>query len=120
MASNHPLAAKEKLTLDDLAGEECIFLKDDPITNECYKEALERCGFIAQKLLMVGDLDSVPHVLLKTHAVYIKAKGFSFPGYDREIVAKSIEVKNLYAAKAYAYRTDNLNPLIPLFLELAK
>ena len=120
MAVRHPLAAKENLTLDDLAREECIFLRDDPITNQCYKEALERCGFTAQKTLMVGDLDAVPHVLQTTHAIYIKAKGFSFPGYDREIVAKSIEAKNLYASKAYAYRTDNLNPLIPLFLELVK
>ena len=46
----------------DLAREECIFLRDDPITNQCYKEALERCGFTAQKTLMVGDLDAVPHV----------------------------------------------------------
>lgn len=120
MAASHPLASKGNIVLDDLTGEECIFLKDDPITNQCYKEALERCNFTAQKMLMVGDLDSVPYVLQKTRAVYIKAKGFSFPGYDREITAKAIEAKNLYASKVYAYRTDNPNPLIPLFLELVK
>lgn len=119
MASDHPLAAKEEITLDDLAKEENIILKNDPITNLSYEEALKQAGYTAPKTLMVDDLDSIPYVLKTTNAVYIKAKGY-LSGYGPEIITRSIEGAKLYVSKAYAYRADNPNPLIPLFLELAK
>lgn len=119
MASDHPLAAKEEITLDDLAKEENIILKNDPITNQSYGEVLKQEGYTAPKTLMVDDLDLIPYVLKTTNAVYIKAKGY-LSGYGREIITRSIEGKKLYVSKAYAYRADNPNPLIPLFLELAK
>lgn len=119
MASGHPLAAKEKITLDDLAEEENIILEKDPITNQSYGEILKQAGYTAQKTLLVDDLDLIPYVLKTTNAVYIKAKGY-LSGYGQDIITRSIEGKNLYSAKAYAWRADNPNPLIPLFLELAK
>lgn len=120
MSATHPLAEKESLILEELTEEECIFLKNDPITNESYEKALACCGFIAQKKRYVEDLESVPLVLQNSHTVYIKAKGFRLPGYDGKIATRPIEAKQLYVPKAYAYRIDNFNPLIPLFLSLAK
>ncbi len=120
MSTTHPLAGKESLVLEELTAEECIFLKNDPITNESYEKALARCGFIARKKRYVEDLESVPLALQNSRAVYIKAKGFRLPGCDGKIATHPIEAKQLYVSKAYAYRADNSNPLIPLFLSLAK
>lgn len=120
MSTEHPLAEKTALTLEDLAEEECIYLKDDPITNHSYEKALARCGFTASRKRFVEDLETVPIALQDNHAIYIKAKGFILPGYDREIVTRPIDSKCLYVPKAYAYRTNNSNPLITLFLSLAK
>lgn len=120
MSAAHPLAEKESLVLEDLTKEECIFLRNDPITNESYEKALTRCGFTAQKKQYVEDLESVPLVLQNSRAVYIKAKGFYLPDCDKEIITRPIESRQLYVSKAYAYRTDNFNPLIPLFLSMVK
>lgn len=119
MAADHPLASKSSLNLEDLSTSPCIFLKDDPISNKCYQEILARSGFTARETLLVGNLDSVPGVLLQTNAIYIKAAGFQFPGFEQTIVVRPIAAKNLYVPKSYAYRADNSNPLIPIFLSLA-
>jgi hypothetical protein len=40
-------------------------------------------------------------------------------GYENVIVTRPLDEKNLLVHKAYVYREDNQNPLIPLFLEYA-
>lgn len=120
MAATHPLAKKETVSLDDLKQEICIYLRDDPYSNQCYNEALHRHGFVPKKMIYTENIDTVPFVLQKEHAVYIKAAGFNIVGFEHEIVTRKIVCDGLRVTKSYAYRSDNQNPLIPIFLEMAK
>lgn len=119
MSVKHPLASKKKLTLDDLKNEICIQLRDDPISNHSYNEALTSCGFTPKNVILTDNIDTVPFLLQKTNAIYIKAKGFSVSGFENEITMRDILEPNLKVTKSYAYRADNTNPLVPLFIEMA-
>lgn len=120
MAATHPLARKETVSLDDLRPETCIYLRDDPYSNQSYDEALHRCGFEPKKTVYTENIDTVPFVLQKEDAVYIKAAGFNIVGFEQEIVTRRIACSDLRVTKSYAYRADNHNPLIPIFLGMAK
>ena len=119
MSVKHPLASKKMLTLDDLKNEICIQLRDDPISNHSYNEALTSCGFTPKNVILTDNIDTVPFLLQKTNAIYIKAKGFSVSGFENEITMRDILEPNLKVTKSYAYRADNTNPLVPLFIEMA-
>ncbi len=120
MSVAHPLAKKEKVSLGDLEDEVSIWLRDDPFTNQSYLEALERCGFVPKHVIETDNIDTVPFAIEESNALYIKAKGFTVAGYEEEIVIRPIAADNLYLVKSYAYRLDNENPLVPLFLKIAK
>lgn len=118
--STHRLARKESVTLDDLRGELAIQLRDDPHTNLCYNEALGRCGFVQERCVMTDNCDTVPFEMRRSGAIYIKARGFDIAGCGPEVVTLPIEEPGLIARKSFAWRTDNENPLVPLFLEMAR
>ena len=120
MSVKHPLAAKKALTLEDLKKEVCIQLRDDPISNQAYNEALAVCGFTPGSAILTDNIDTVPFLLQKTNAIYIKAKGFSVSGFENEITMRDILEPNLRVTKSYAYRADNTNPLVPLFMDMVK
>lgn len=120
MSIKHPLAAKKVLTLEDLKNEICIQLRDDPISNHSYNEALAVCGFTPNSVILTDNIDTVPFLLQKTNAIYIKAKGFSVSGFENEITMRDILEPTLKVTKSYAYRADNTNPLVPLFIDMVK
>lgn len=118
--STHRLADKGSVTLDDLRGELFIQLRDDPYTNLCYNEALERCGFVQERCVMTDNVDTVSFEMHRSGAVYIKARGFEIAGCGPEVVALPIEEPGPVVRKSFAWRADNENPLVPLFLEMAR
>ena len=120
MRTGHPLAEKDSLKLDDLRGYRTILLRDDPYSNLCYIEALERCGFRQDDPIYTDNIDTVPFELQKGDAVYIKPRGFSLIGYEQVIEARPILEEGLVCAKSFAWRADNDNPVLPLFLEMLK
>ncbi|MGO5314876.1 LysR family transcriptional regulator [Bilifractor sp. LCP21S3_A7] len=120
MSIKHPLAAKKVLTLEDLKNEICIQLRDDPISNHSYNEALAVCGFTPNSVILTDNIDTVPFLLQKTNAIYIKAKGFSVSGFENEITMRDILEPTLKVTKSYAYRADNTNPLVLLFIDMVK
>ena len=120
MSHEHPLAQREELSLEDLKNEIFIQLSDDPYSNYSYNEALQKDGFKIEKTILTPNIDTVPFVLENTNAIYLKASQFTVSGYDNIIVTRPLKEKNLLVYKAYAYREDNPNPLIPLFLEYAQ
>ena len=106
--------------IEDLKKEVCIQLRDDPISNQAYNEALAVCGFTPGSAILTDNIDTVPFLLQKTNAIYIKAKGFSVSGFENEITMRDILEPNLRVTKSYAYRADNTNPLVPLFMDMVK
>lgn len=120
MSVRHPLAQKSILTFEDIHDEIFIQLSDDPYSNFFYNEALKKCGFECIKTILTPNIDTVPFVLQNTNTIYLKASQFTVSGYENEIVTRPLDEKNLLVHKAYAYREDNPNPLIPLFLEYAQ
>lgn len=119
MSAQHPLTKKASLTFKDIHDEIFIQLSDDPYSNRSYNEALKKCGFECIKTILTPNIDTVPFVLQNTNAIYLKASQFTVSGYENVIVTRPLDEKNLLVHKAYAYREDNQNPLIPLFLEYA-
>jgi len=119
MSVHHPLAKKNALTFKDIHDEIFIQLSDDPYSNLSYNEALKKCGFECIKTILTPNIDTVPFVLQNTNAIYLKASQFTVSGYENVIVTRPLDEKNLLVHKAYVYREDNQNPLIPLFLEYA-
>lgn len=118
--ATHRLAGSGSVTLDDLRGELAIQLRDDPYTNLSYNEALGRCGFVQERCVVTDNVDTVPFEMRRSGAVYLKARGFEIAGCGPEVVTLPIEEPGLVTRKSFAWRTDNENPLVPLFLEMAR
>ena len=117
---NHPLAGRSELTLDDLAGETTVLLRDDPYSNRCYTEALERVGFSQRDVVYTDNIDTVPMELRHARSVYLIPQSLPLPGFEGELVEVPIRAEGLVVTKSLVWRSDNDNPLVPLFLEMAK
>ena len=120
VSTDHPLASRNELALDDLADETCILLRDDPYSNRCYTEALERVGFTLRDVVYTDNIDTVPLELKRGRFVYLIPQSLPLPGFEGELVEVPIRAEDLKVTKSLAWRTDNDNPLLPVFLEMAK
>lgn len=117
---NHPLASHDELTLDDLAGESTVLLRDDPYSNRCYEEALARVGFSQGSVVYTDNIDTVPIELKRARSVYLIPQSLPLPGFEDELVEIPIRTKGLVVTKSLVWRADNDNPLVPLFLKMRK
>ena len=117
---DHPLASRDEITLDDLADETAVLLRDDPYSNRCYMEALERVGFAQRNVVYTDNIDTVPMELKRGRYVYLIPQSLPLPGFEGELVAVPIRAKGLVVSKSLAWRSDNDNPLLPIFLEMAR
>ena len=120
MSVAHPLAGRTELTLDDLVSETGVLLRDDPYSNRCYEEALARVGFAQRDVVYTDNIDTVPMELKHARSVYLIPQSLPLPGFEGELVEIPIRAEGLVVTKSLAWRTDNDNPLVPLFLEMAK
>ena len=120
VSADHPLASRGGLTLDDLADETGVLLRDDPYSNRCYAEALERVGFAQHSVVYTDNIDTVPLELKRGRFVYLIPQGLPLPGFEGELVEIPIRAEGLSVTKSLAWRADNDNPMVPLFLEIAK
>ena len=120
MSVDHPLAGREELTLDDLREETTVLLRDDPVSNRCYVEALARVGFAQQRVVYTDNIDTVPLELKRGRYIYLIPQSLPLPGFEGELVEVPIRAKGLSVTKSLAWRVDNDNPLVPLFLEMAR
>ena len=116
----HPLAARDVLTLEDLEGETTVLLRDDPYSNRCYTEALERVGFTQRNVAYTDNIDTVPMELKRGQSVYLIPQSLPLPGFEGELVEVPIRCEGLKVTKSLVWRSDNDNPLVPLFLEMRK
>ncbi len=116
MSRNHRLAGKESVLLSELENETLITLRDDPYLTETVLEALNQAGFIPSKTAQTEHTDTVPGKILQSGGVYITGSGYSFPGYEDEIIALPISDPELFFIKSYAWNKENDNPLIRCFL----
>ena len=117
LAADHPLSGKESVTLEELADETLILLKDDPYTTLFIKEALERCSFTPKKTAEADHIDTVPFTILETGGIHINGSGFTIPGYEEEIRVIPIQTEGLYFEKAFCWCSNNQNPSVPIFLQ---
>lgn len=117
---DHPLASRDEITLDDLADETAVLLRDDPYSNRCYMEALERVGFAQRNVVYTDNIDTVPMELKRGRYVYLIPQSLPLPGFEGELVEVPIRAKGLVVSKSLAWRSDNDNPLLPVFLEMAR
>ncbi len=120
MAAGHPLASCDHLTLADLAGQPTVLLRDDPYSNLCYEEALSGHGFVQENVVYTDNIDTVPMALKGGRCVYLIPQALDLPGFEGELARVPILEPGLSVAKSLAWRADNDNPLLPLFLEMAK
>ena len=51
---------------------------------------------------------------------YLIPQGLPLPGFEGELVEIPIRAEGLSVTKSLAWRADNDNPMVPLFLEIAK
>ena len=116
----HPLASRDELTLDDLADETGILLRDDSFSNRCYTEALARVGFELRNVVYTDNIDTVPMELKRGRYVYLIPQSLPLPGFEGELVEVPIRAKGLTVTKSLAWRADNDNPLLPVFLEMVR
>ena len=120
VSASHPLASRDELTLDDLRDETTVLLRDDPVSNRCYEEALARVGFVQQRVVYTDNIDTVALELKRGRYVYLIPQSLPLPGFEGELVEVPIREPGLVVTKSLAWRADNDNPLVPLFLEMAK
>ena len=120
MSVDHPLASRDELTLEDLGGETTVLLRDDPISNRCYEEALARVGFEQRNVAYTDNIDTVPMELKRGRGVYLIPQSLLLPGFEGELVKVPIRASGLVVTKSLAWRADNDSPLVPLFLEMRK
>ena len=120
MSVAHPLAGRTELTLDDLVSETGVLLRDDPYSNRCYEEALARVGFAQRDVVYTDNIDTVPMELKHARSVYLIPQSLPLPGFEGELVEIPIRAEGLVVTKSLAWSSDNDNPLLPIFLEMAK
>lgn len=97
-----------------------MLLRDDPISNRCYEEALARVGFEQRNVAYTDNIDTVPMELKRGRGVYLIPQSLLLPGFEGELVKVPIRASGLVVTKSLAWRADNDSPLVPLFLEMRK
>ena len=120
MSVRHPLAGRAALSLDDLRDQTTILLRDDPYSNLTYNEALARCGFEQRNVVYTDNIDTVPLELQKGRYIYLIPDALTLPGFERELAMVPIQAEGLVVTKSLAWRADNDNPFVPVFLEMAR
>lgn len=120
MSKQHPLADKERLTLNDLERYPVVQLEDDPYTSRAFNEALGENGITVTKSVVADNFDMIPLALKTSNAVAVKPVDFILGGYDDLIISRPICDARCVITRSFVYRKDNKNPAIPLFLNVAK
>ncbi len=116
----HPLSSRKTLTQKDLAHEQIVLLREDLCTTRAIMEALSRCHFIPERTIYSSNIDTMPFTLIETNSIHINSSSLLLPGFEAEIRRIPIVWPELYFTKALAYRTDNHNPALSLFLDMEK
>ena len=120
MSTKHPLASRASLTLDDLRGETTLLLHDDPCMNYAYREILDRNGFELEHVAYTDNVDTAPLDLQKDRLFYFIPRTLPLPESEQDLVRVPIDAPDLTIVKSFAWRADNDNPFIPIFLDMAR
>lgn len=113
---NNRLFGRTYVTLEDIRHESILLLKEDYISTTSVLDAFQRCGFTPVQICETDHIDTVPFALIETGSIHVNGSGFQIPGYDDMIQVVPIHDKTLYLSKAFAWRKDNQNPALKLFL----
>lgn len=114
MSKEHRLAVRSELTLNDIKDENVILLSDDTYSNNITLNALKKGGFKPEKIIYTKHIDTVPFAIQKNGAIHITSEDLKYT--FSSLCAIPIDDKNISNFVTYAYKKDNINPAIPLFL----
>lgn len=114
-SEKHPFTKYEKVTLDDLHDETIICLNVDTYSNQITLNALKNCGFVPKNIIYTEHIDTVPFTINNTQAVHITS--MDLRNTFSSLRATDIDAVNLKASVGYAYKKNNDNFAIPLFLK---
>jgi DNA-binding transcriptional LysR family regulator len=118
MPKNHSLSNRSGIKLGDLRDELIVNLKDDSESTTFGLDLMKKCGFVPSRTVFADQIDSVALTILDTGGIYITGKCLAklpFPG----LVKIPIEDKEMKYTIFYAYKKNNKNPAIPLFIEVS-
>lgn len=121
MRKDNEFANRQQLERCELAGQKLCFLNEDegPALNKHFVESFAKCGVERPFIDTTATMESV--------IMLIESKGYTtiaprclMENHRDAIVAVPMSGEDEFVYQGGAWRADDKNPIIPLFIELAK
>lgn len=115
---DHPLASRQSLSLKDLANEPIIMLKNDPESSKFTIEKMAECGFVPKQIVYADQFESVAFTIRETNGVFVTGNCLKKVTF-LNVANIPIDDEKMVCEIAFAYKSTNPNPAIPLFVKYA-
>lgn len=118
MSKSHRLSNRESISLKELEDEKILLFKEDKYSTDITLKALEIAGFKPKEIVYTEHIDTIPFAIEKTGSIHLTSEDLT--NTFSTLKAVKILDEKLYHFTSFAYRKDNNNPAVKLFINELK
>lgn len=118
MSNSHKLSNKNEIHINELIGEKILLFNEDVYSNNVTISSLKLAGFVPSEIIYTEHIDTIPFVLEKTGAIHVTSEDLI--NTFTTLTGVRISDENLYHYTSLAFKKENKNPAVNIFLSEIK